>query len=133
MIDVIIRVTVLAVFAVAAVNIAHAVLLSIRLARHLRGGRYGDLGLWFPIFRSLSDAGTWLTHWRSILNSGQPAMVAIRHDGRLIVGRFMHLMLMSNAWGMAVTAVLQIWGAAKGPPSPPFFARQRPGKAVALD
>jgi hypothetical protein len=33
-------------------------------------------------------------------------MVAIRHDARLIVGRYVYLMLMSNAWGMAVTAIV---------------------------
>jgi hypothetical protein len=106
MVDVIIRVTVLAVLAVAAVNILHAALLSVRLARHLRAGRYGNLGLWFPIFHSMSDAAAWVARWRSIVMSGQPAMVAIRHDARVIVGRSMHLMLMSNAWGMAVTAIV---------------------------
>jgi len=106
MVDVIIRVTVLAVLAVAAVNILHAALLSVRLARHLRAGRYGDLGLWFPIFHSMSDAAAWVARWRSIVMSGEPAMVAIRRDGRMIVVRYMHLMLMSNAWGIAVTAIV---------------------------
>jgi hypothetical protein len=106
MVDVIIRVTVLAVLAVATVNILHAALLSVRLARHLRAGRYGDLGLWFPIFHSMSDAAAWVARWRSIVTSGQPAMVAIRHDARVIVGRYVYLMLMSNAWGMAVTAIV---------------------------
>jgi hypothetical protein len=33
-------------------------------------------------------------------------MVAIRHDARVIVVRYMHLVLMSNAWGIAVTAIV---------------------------
>jgi hypothetical protein len=108
MVEGIIRVTVLAVFAVAAVNVLQLALLSVRLARHIRRIGRGDIALWFPMFRSASDVGAWLGRWRSIVMSGEPAMVAIRRDGRRVAGRYLHLVLMSNAWGMAVTAIAPV-------------------------
>ena len=105
MVDVIIRVTVFAVLAVAAVNILHGILVTVRFACHVRRSSRGGLSLWLPTFQSAADVAAWLARWRSIVTSGEPAMVAIRRDSRLIVGRYFHLMLMSNAWGMAVTAI----------------------------
>ena len=105
MVDVIIRVTVFAVLAVAAVNILHGLVLTVRFACHVHRSGRGGLSLWLPTFRSTADVAAWLARWRSIVMSAEPAMVAIRRDGRLIVGRYFHLVLMSNAWGMAVTAI----------------------------
>jgi hypothetical protein len=105
MVDVIVRVTVLAVFAVASANMLHGLMLCVRLVRHVRRAGQADRTLWLPFFRSLTDVRDWFGRWRSIVMSSAPAMVAIRRDGRQVVGRYLHLMLMSNAWGMAVTAI----------------------------
>jgi hypothetical protein len=105
MVEIIVRVTVWAVFAVAAANMLHGVRVAIRLARHVSRTKGADLSLWLPTFRSLTDVHTWLSRWRAIVMSKEPAMVAIRRESRQVVGRYLHLMVMSNAWGMAVTAI----------------------------
>ena len=64
---------------------------------------YG-LGLWLPIFTSLSDVRDWLSAWRGVLRP-EPALVALRADARQVIGRHIYLALLSQTWAMAVSAI----------------------------
>jgi hypothetical protein len=105
MVDVILRLTVLAVLALVALNAVQTGLVLIRLVRHVgrRHPRYG-LGLWLPIFTSLSDVRDWLSAWRGVLRP-EPALVALRADARQVIGRHIYLALISQTWAMAVSAI----------------------------
>lgn len=107
MIEWIIRITVVLVLAVAAANVLHGAWIASRLARYA-ARRYAHLGLWLwlPIFRTRRDVVEWVATWRAIVRGGDPAVAAIRRDGREVAGRYLQLGLLSNAWGMAVWAVL---------------------------
>jgi hypothetical protein len=106
MVDTIIRLTVLAVLALAFANAVHAVVVFVRLARHLAAcSPHGGLAFWLPAFGSMRDARVWVLRWRGVLQSGDSALVAIRTDGRTVLGRHLHLTLISNTWAVALTAV----------------------------
>src|SRR5687767_14896137 len=60
MVDTIIRLTVLAVLALAFANAVHAVVVFVRLARHLAAcSPHGGLAFWLPAFGSMRDARVW--------------------------------------------------------------------------
>jgi hypothetical protein len=105
MVDMIFRLTVLTVMALAAINAAHITLLLIRLVRHVgrRHPNYG-LGLWLPLFTSVNDVRDWLEAWRTALRP-DPVMVAWRADVRQVIGRHLYLALISQTWAMAVSAI----------------------------
>jgi hypothetical protein len=104
MVDVIVRCTVLAVLALAALNAVHGSAVLIRIVRHVarRQPHYG-MGLWLPAFTSVDDIRAWLAQWRAIL--ADPALVALRTDARTVAGRHLYLALISQTWAMAVTAI----------------------------
>jgi hypothetical protein len=68
MVDAILRMTVLAVLALAAVNAVQTAALLLRLVRHI-ASRHPEHGLrlWLPIFSSIRDARDWLEAWRRVL------------------------------------------------------------------
>ena len=105
MIDVILRLTVLAVLALTALNALQAGAVLIRLVRHVarRQPHYG-LNLWLPAFTSVSDIRDWLEAWRGVLRP-DPACVALRADARQVIGRHLYLALLSQTWAMAVSAL----------------------------
>jgi hypothetical protein len=105
MVDAIFRLTVLAVVALAALNALQSSALLVRLVRHV-GRRQPDYGLrlWLPIFTSVNDVRDWLEAWRVALRP-DPALVALRSDARQLIGRHVHLMLLSQTWAMAITAI----------------------------
>lgn len=107
MIDWIIRITVVLVLAVAATNVLHGAWIAIRVGRYA-ARRYAHLGawLWLPTFRTRRDVVEWVTTWRAIVRGGDPAVAAIRRDGRVVTGRYLQLVLVANTWGMAVWTVL---------------------------
>jgi hypothetical protein len=106
MIDTIIRFTALAVLALAAANAIHAMIVFVRFARHIaRCAPHGGLSFWLPAFGSVRDARIWLGHWRALLGSHEPALVALRLDARLVVTRHLHLTLLSNTWAVALSAI----------------------------
>ena len=105
MVDAILRLTVLVVLALTAVNALQAGLVLIRLVRHVarRQPHYG-LNLWLPTFTSVSDVREWVKAWRGMLRP-EPAFVAIRADARQVIGRYIYLVLLSQTWAMAVSAL----------------------------
>jgi hypothetical protein len=104
MVDVIVRFTVLAVLALAALNALHGGAVLVRIVRQLaRRQPHLGLALWLPVFTSVGDIETWLGNWRAAL--GDPALVALRRDARTVIGRHLYLALMSQTWAMAVTAI----------------------------
>jgi hypothetical protein len=105
MVDVILRLTVLAVLVLVALNAVQTGLVLIRLVRHVgrRHPRYG-LGLWLPIFTSLGDVRDWLRAWRGVLRP-EPALVALRADARQVIGRHIYLALLSQTWAMAISSI----------------------------
>jgi hypothetical protein len=107
MIEWIIRITVVLVLAVAAANVLHGASIAVRLVRYA-ARRYGHLGLWLwlPTFRTRRDVMEWVATWRAILGGGDPAVAAIRRDGREVVGRYTQLVLLANTWALAVWAVV---------------------------
>jgi hypothetical protein len=104
MVDVIVRLTVLAVLALAALNALHGSVVLFRIARHVvhRQPHYG-LALWLPAFSSLDDVRAWLGAWGVILRD--PALIALRTDARTVVSRHLYLALLSQTWAMAITAI----------------------------
>ena len=108
MVDMIIRLTVLAVTALALVNGLHAALVFVRFARHLAArSPHGGLGLWLPAFGSIRDARMWAGQWRALFDSHDLALVALRRDARIVVGRHLHLTLLSSAWTIALSTLAQ--------------------------
>jgi hypothetical protein len=107
MVDWIIRLTALAVATVAAANMARGAWLLVRLGLHVNA-RYRHLGrhLWLPLWRRPGDAREWLAMWWAILTSADPMIAAVRHDGRVVAARHVQLLVMSDAWAMAVTILL---------------------------
>ena len=106
MVDLIVRLTALAVVALAAVNAVHAATVVVRLAREAaRHAPHGGLLLWLPVFGSMRDVRVWLAHWRALLASREPALVAVRLDARLVISRHLHLMLLSHTWAIALSAI----------------------------
>jgi hypothetical protein len=104
MVDVIVRLTVLAVLALGALNALHAGAILFRLVRHVaRRGPHFCLALWLPTFTSVADVRAWLARWGTVL--ADPAVVALRTDARTVVSRHLYLMVLSQTWAMAVTAV----------------------------
>src|SRR5262249_29767556 len=107
MVDVIVKITGLAVLAVAVMNLAHGALVAARLGAHVtRRYRHLRLDLWLPRWVHTRDAQSWLATWRGILRSGDPTMAAIRLDGRLVIARHVQLMLSSQAWVMVVATMV---------------------------
>lgn len=107
MVDAIVKLTAAAVIAVAMVNIAHALWLALRLARHA-WVRFPGVGLqlWLPVFGSRQDVRDWLAAWREIVTSAEPTLVAMRAEARAIAARYVGLMIGSNGWALAVVAML---------------------------
>ena len=106
MVDTVIRLTVLAVLALAAANALHAAMVFVRFARHVsRCAPHGGLSFWLPAFGSMRDARIWLGHWRALFGSHDPALVALRLDARLVLMRHLHLTLLSNTWAIALSAI----------------------------
>lgn len=107
MIEWIIRITVVLVLAVAAANVLHGAWIAARLGRYAVR-RYGHLGawLWLPTFRTRRDVIEWVATWRAIVRGGDPAVAAIRRDGRVVVGRYLQLALLANTWSTALWAIL---------------------------
>jgi hypothetical protein len=99
MIDTIVRLTVLAVLALAAANAVHACAVLARFAHHA-GQRHGRLKLWLPAFASLTDVCAWLQAWRVFLAS--PRLLALRADARVILVRHVHLALLAHTWTIAL-------------------------------
>jgi len=106
MVDMIIRLTVLTVLALALANALHAVIVFVRFARQLaRHAPHGGLSFWLPAFGSMRDARIWLGHWRALLESRDQALVAVRLDARLVISRHVHLMVLSHTWAIALSAI----------------------------
>ncbi|HEV8584152.1 MAG TPA: hypothetical protein VGT02_04190 [Methylomirabilota bacterium] len=107
MVDVIVKLTGLAVLAVAVMNLAQGALMAARLiALVTRRYPHLRLDLWFPRWEDTRDVRTWLATWRGILRSGDPSMAAIRVDGRRVMMRHVQLMVSSEAWVMAVATMV---------------------------
>jgi hypothetical protein len=106
MVDMVIRLTVGAVLILAAMNTVQGIALLVRLVRHVasRQPQWG-LNLWLPAFTSVDDIRSWIEAWREVLRPGDPALVRIRATARTVIGRHIYLVLLSNTWAMAVTAL----------------------------
>lgn len=106
MIDTVIRLTVLAVLALAAANTLHAAWVFVRFARQIaRRTPQGGLSFWLPAFGSVRDARVWLARWKSVLAEQDPVMIALRLDARVVLTRHFHLTLLSNSWAIALNAI----------------------------
>lgn len=106
MVDTVIRLTVLAVLALALANALHAVIVFVRFARQVaRRAPHGGLSFWLPAFGSMRDARIWLGHWRALLDSRDPVLIAVRLDARLVITRHIQLTLLSHTWAIALTAL----------------------------
>jgi hypothetical protein len=107
MVDVIVKITGLAVLAVAVLNLAHGALVTARLVAYVtRRYPHLRLDLWCPRWTHTRDAREWLATWHGILCSGDPIMAAIRTDGRVVIARHVQLMLSSQAWVMVVATMV---------------------------
>ena len=107
MVEWIVRLTLLAVAAVALGTLGRAAWLGVRLGRRI-GVKHADLGLglWLPVFRSGRDVRAWLATWSAILTSGDPAIAPVVLEGRLLAARYTQLAATSNAWAFAISVVL---------------------------
>jgi hypothetical protein len=106
MIDTVIRLTVLAVMALAAANAVHAACVFVRFARQIaQRAPHGGLSFWLPAFTSVRDARVWLARWKSVLAAQDPVMIALRVDARMVLTRHIHLTLLSNSWAIALSAI----------------------------
>ena len=106
MVDIIIRVTVLAVLGLALANALHALIVFARFVRQVgRRAPHGGLSFWLPAFGSARDARVWLAQWRALLESRDPALTALRVDARLVLSRHVHLTILSHTWAIALTAI----------------------------
>ncbi len=104
MVDIIVRLTVLAVLTLAALNALHGATVLVRIVRQVaRRQPHFGLALWLPVFTSVADIRTWLGAWRAAFSD--PTSVALRTDARTIAGRHLYLALMSQAWALVVTAL----------------------------
>lgn len=106
MVDAIIRITALLVVLVALVNLGHAALLVVRLARRLRQRhphRWHELCV--PVWRSPREALAWLAAWRGLLGSGDPLVAALRIEGRAVLVRHAQLFAWAETWAMLVVMV----------------------------
>jgi hypothetical protein len=105
MVDAIFRLTVLGVVVLATVNAVQTGAVLVRLVRHVgrRHPHYG-LGLWLPLFTSVDDVRGWLQAWRGVLRP-EPALVALRADARQVIVRHVYLVLLSQTWAVAVSAI----------------------------
>ena len=103
MVDTVIRLTALVVLGLALANAVHAASVFARFARHV--GRHGGPELWLPAFGSARDVRVWLARWRAALDPRDPALARLRLDARLVIGRHVHLTLLSNTWAIAVSAL----------------------------
>ena len=107
MVDVIVRITGLAVLAVAVMNLAHGALVATRLIAYVtRRYPHLRLDLWIPRWSNARDARAWLATWRGILRSGDPMMAAIRLDGRSVIARHVQLLASSQAWMFVVATMV---------------------------
>ena len=107
MVEWIIRITALAVAAVALANMAWGVWILVRLGCHVHAlHRHLGRQLWLPLWRTPRDAREWFSTWRAILTSGDPMIAAVRHDGCVVATRQIQLLLMSDAWAMAVAVLV---------------------------
>jgi hypothetical protein len=104
MVNTIIQITVLAVLTLAALNAFHAGTVVVRLLYRL-WRRRGGLALLFPILTSRTDVRDWLDAWGVFLNCGDPALIALRHDARVVVSRHIQLTIASNTWALALMAI----------------------------
>jgi hypothetical protein len=104
MVDMIIRLTALVVVMLAALNAMQAGTIVVRLLHRLMRRR-GGVALLLPTFRSAADVRDWLEDWRVFLNCGDRALVALRHDARIVIGRYLHLTIVSNAWAFALLLI----------------------------
>jgi len=104
MVDTIIRLTALVVLTLAVLNALQAGTVFVRLLQRL-AHRRGGLALVLPTFRSTGDVRDWLADWRVFLNSTDPALIALRHDTRVVIGRHLHLTIVSNTWALALIAI----------------------------
>ena len=104
MADTIIRLTVLVVLLLGALNALHASAIVTRLVYQVarRGGR----PVWLPSFRCLADVSAWLGDWRDLLASDTPALIALRHETRVVMGRHIHLAVLSHTWALALAAIV---------------------------
>ena len=101
MVEAIIRLTVLAVLLLAVLNALHAGAIVTRLLHH--AARRGGRRLWLPAFRCVGDVRAWLGDWRDVLASDTPALIALRHDARVVMGRHIHLAVASHTWARIAT------------------------------
>ena len=106
MVDAIIRITTLLVAVVAIVNLGHAALAVVRLARRIHQ-RHPErwLDLWLPAWRSPREALRWLQAWRAILGSTDPLIAALRCDARVALVRHAQLFAWSETWAMLVVMI----------------------------
>jgi hypothetical protein len=107
MADAIIRVTMLLVLAVAALNLGYAVLLGARLARRVRE-QHPDrwVRLLVPAWGSPREVAAWFRDWRAILRgSTDPLVATVRRDGRTMMMRHAQLFAWSELWALAVVVI----------------------------
>jgi hypothetical protein len=104
MVDMIVRTTALVVVMLATLNAMHAGTIFVRLVQRL-ARRRGGVALLLPTFRSVADVLDWLEDWRVFWNGGDRALVALRHDARIVIGRYLHLTIVSNAWIFALLLI----------------------------
>src|SRR5207247_1331259 len=106
MVDTIIRVTVMAVLTLALLNALHGTSVLVRLARQLaRRAPHGGLIFWLPAFGSMRDVRIWIARWRGVLDSRDPALIAVRVDARTVIRRHVHLTVLAHTWAVALAAV----------------------------
>jgi hypothetical protein len=101
MMHTIIGITAVLITVVAVVNLGHAALLGFRLAQRMRqrdAERWLDL--WLPTWGSPREAAAWLRRWRSILSAADPAMLALREDGGVVMLRHARLFAWAETWAM---------------------------------
>jgi hypothetical protein len=103
MVDAIIRLTVLVVLMLGALNVLHAGAIVARLLQH--AARRGGRPLWLPAFQCMADVRAWLGDWRDLLASDTPALIALRHEARVVIGRQIHLAVVSHTWALALTVI----------------------------
>jgi len=104
MVDTIIRLTALVVLTLAALNALQAGTVFVRLLQRL-AHRRGGLALVLPTFRSPGDVCYCLDDCRVFLHCTDPSRSALRHDTRVVIGRHLHLTIVSNTWALALIAI----------------------------
>jgi hypothetical protein len=104
MVDAIIWLTAMAVLALGALNALHAGAIVTRMLH--QAARRGGRPLCLPAFRCMGDVRAWLGDWRDLLASDTPALIALRHDARVVIGRHIHLAVVSHTWALALAAIV---------------------------